>query len=212
MRNILKGRFTLAVVLSLLLVLIGTSAVVFADFMPPNIDSGKDAITERHFHLSTDNYLVLNSDGSINQDYCSITGNLMTFTHPGTPNTASIGDWSYSNKVGPQGRGTISGSFKIDVQWLSFPPGFIYGPVDGKIFVSFNATSIFVPKIDENYDPDHYNFEGTFKIVGGEGFYEGIKGSGTIGGTFHDHDWGGGDPDEKWFDFVMIGQAHFPNH
>jgi hypothetical protein len=208
MRKILKGRLTLAVLLSLLLLVSGTSAVVYANGAPI-IDSGKDAITESHFHLSTDNYLVLNSDGQVDQDYCSITGNLMTFTHPGTPNSAAIGDWLYDNQVGPQGRGKISGSFSINVGWTDFPPGFIYGPVSGKILISFNAQSIFVPKIDENYDPDHYNFEGTFRIVGGDGFYEGITGSGTIAGTFHDHEWNG-DPDKKWFDFVMIGQARFP--
>jgi len=57
---------------------------------------------------------------------------------------------------------------------------------------------------------DHYNFKGSFKITGGTGFYEGIKGEGTIGGTFHDHSWSEEpDPLKKWFDFVMIGKAKF---
>ena len=207
MKSIFKRRVILTVILSLLLVVPGTSAVVFADFMPPSIDSGKDAITEKHFHLSTDNHLVINENGSVNQDYCSITGNLMTFTHPGTPNSAAIADWLYNNKIGPQRRGRISGSFCIDVGWPTFPPGFMYGPVYGKILIEFIASSTYVPKLSED-EPDHYNFEGSFKIIGGEGFYEGITGSGTIGGTFHDHDWED-NPNTKWFDFVMIGTAQF---
>jgi hypothetical protein len=142
-----------------------------------------------------------------------IMGNLMTFTHPGTPNSAAIGDLSYDNKVGPGGRGNISGSFSIVVDYDYYGPDspFIYGAINGTIMISFNAQSTYVPKIDEQWEPDHYNFEGPFRIIGGTGFYEGIIGSGTIGGTFHEHTWSQvGLPTERWFDFVTIGTAMFP--
>ena len=67
------------------------------------------------------------------------------------------------------------------------------------------------PGIDEDCEPDHYNFQGPFRITGGDGFYEGIRGSGTIGGTFHDHSFTEALPEDEqqWFDFAMIGRAHF---
>jgi len=220
MKSIRRNRVALAVLAALLLALSGTAAVAHADPDCPVIDSAREAATERHFHLYT-KMLALHQDqvwhngvGDPLQPTDSITGNLMTFTHPGTPNSAAIGDWQHEYRVGRWGREWISGSFCIDVGWPGFPPGFIYGPVYGKIYISFNAASTFVPKIDENCEPDHYNFQGTFRITGGDGFYEGIRGSGTIGGTFHDHSWSPEDlglnqEDEQWFDFAMIGTARF---
>ena len=219
MRKILKGRLTLAVLFSLLLLVSGTSAVVYANGEPPIIDSGKEAATEQRFHL-TSLIHFWEDQGTIQVDDESswIWGNLMTFTHPGTPNSAAVGDLSYSNRVGNRGRGRISGSFTINVgyDYPGSPPGydppFIYGPIYGTVSVSFDARSRFVPKLDEQWEPDHYNFQGFFNITSGTGFYEGITGSGTIGGTFHDHTWSSeGLPTEKWFDFVMIGQAAFPD-
>jgi hypothetical protein len=221
MKSIRKNRVALAVLAALLLALSGTAAVAYANGGCPTIETAREAATEQHFHLWTDDFLGLYLDEGqlrVHQDYCSITGNLMTFTHPNTPNSVCIGDWEFENRVGPNGRGTISGSFKIDVGWTEgFPNGFWYGPatgVKGKIHISFHGMSFFVPKIHEDCDePDHYNFQGTFRITGSssvdgyDNFYEGITGSGTIGGTFHDHD----RPDgvDKWFDFVMIGTAGF---
>jgi len=109
--------------------------------------------------------------------------------------------------------GTISGSFVIEVYLADCSvddsvPCFQYGEVYGEIFVSFNANAQFVPQIED--EPDHYNFEGPFRITGGSGFYEGIIGSGTIGGTFHDHSWENCETCQPWWDFVMIGRASFP--
>ena len=218
MKSIRRNRVALAVLAALLLALSGTAAVAYANGECPVVDSAREAATEGHFHLYTKLLALYQGNvyqGLVNdQPACSITGNLMTFTHPGTPNSAAIGDWQHEYRVGRWGREWISGSFSIDVGWPGFPPGFIYGPVYGKIYISFNAASTFVPKIDENCEPDHYNFQGTFRITGGDGFYEGIRGSGTIGGTFHDHSWSGdqfghSEEDEQWFDFVMIGTARF---
>jgi len=204
MRNILKGRLALVVLVSVLLVLSSVSAVVYANGI-----SGKDIATEQHFHLSTDNVLQL-YDGSPDPDAeTSITGNLFTFTHPGTPDSACIVEWDSSNTATPDERGNISGSFVIDKSG-EFLAG--YGYLTGTISISFDARSQYVPHIAE-FEPDHYNFSGPFKITGGTGFYEGIKGSGTISGTFHDHAWGyGWGNQQTWFDFVMIGKAKFPGH
>ena len=99
----------------------------------------------------------------------------------------------------------MSGSFHIDKN--PAPLGWDEG---NYIYVSFSAWSHYVPPIGPD-DMDHYNFSGTFRITGGTGFYEGIQGSGTISGTFHDHEWGSSIPgEETWFDFVMIGNAYFP--
>jgi len=209
MKSIWRNRVALALLAALLLALSGTAAVAYANGGCPVVDSAREAATEGHFHLYT-KMLGLLEEGQVHQDYCSITGNLMTFTHPGTPNSAAIGDWTFKNRVGPKGRGSISGSFSIDVGWPADSTGFIYGPVYGKIYISFNAVSAFVPKIDEDCEPDHYNFQGPFRVTGGDGFYEGIRGSGTIGGTFHDHE--GPDDVQQWFDFAMIGTARFRGH
>ena len=172
----------------------------------------KDLATESHFHLS--NQTLHLYDGVVVPDGSQwINGNLFTFTHPGTPSSAEITSWSYVNNVKASGRGTISGSFTMTVHRDPCPQGdqcFDFGPIDGTITVSFNAPSFGVPHPYDESEPFHYNFQGHFQITGGTGFYQGISGSGTIGGTFHDHSWSeGDDPLEKWFDFVMIGQAMF---
>ncbi len=233
MKSIRKNRVALAVLAALLLALSGTAAVAYANGGCATIvGSAREAATEQHFHLYT-KMLALDANGQVIPEFTdpegkpppnSITGNLMTFTHPGTPNSAAIGDWQFENTVGPNGRGWISGSFSIDVGWPADSTGFMYGPVYGKIYISFHATSTFVPKLDDSCecegDIDHYNFQGTFRITGsgssdnaecpGCDFYDAIKGSGMIGGTFHDHE--GPEPAQQWFDFAMIGRAHFPQH
>ena len=81
--------------------------------------------------------------------------------------------------------------------------------IGGEIYVSFNSRAEFVEKVGP--EPTHFNFEGPFKIVGGSDFYSGIKGEGTIGGTFHRHTWGEDETvtwrQSPWFDFVMIGTS-----
>lgn len=175
--------------------------------------NAKSVNTETHFHLS--NQTLHLDDGNVVPDGSQwINGNLFTFTHPETPSSAQITSWSYVNNVRASGWGTISGSFTMEVHRIQCPGEgeqcFEFGPIEGTISVSFTAASFAVSHPFEESEPFHYNFEGNFKITGGTGFYEGISGSGTIGGTFHDHDWsGGGSELEKWFDFVMIGKAMF---
>jgi hypothetical protein len=210
MRNIFKGRLTLAVLLSLLLLVSGTSAVVYA-----NEISGKDIATQKDIHLYS---AVQLSNGSVppGKD-CPITGNIFTFTHfvegndyqeepviYGTPDSGCVAGWSSSNTATQTETGKLSGSFYMDKN--PAPLGWDTG---NYIYVSFNTRSYYVPPYGQ-YDVPCYNFVGTFKITGGTGFYEGIQGSGNIGGTFHDHEWGGDLPHETWFDFVMIGKVQFP--
>ena len=131
--------------------------------------------TERHFHLS--NYGLHLYDGEVQPDGSDrIYGNLFTFTHPGTPSSANITSWSYVNTVNLMGRGTISGSFTIEVHQVQCGPGvegdcFQYGDIDGSISVSFRAASYAVSDpLCEECDPTHYNFDGSFQITGGTGF------------------------------------------
>ncbi len=199
--------------LSVLLLVIGTSTLAYANGLP----GGRDVATQRDIHLYSQVQLI---NGSVDPNAaCSITGNIFTFTHvldghdwQGNPCTygaldsGCVGGWSSTNTATPTRDGRISGSFHIDKN-----PAPLYWdtPETNFIYVSFNAASHYVPPYGE-YDLDHYNFTGNFKITGGAGFYEGIKGAGTISGTLHDHTWGPGDPGETWFDFVMIGKAFFP--
>ena len=175
--------------------------------------TAKSVNTEMHFHLS--NQTLHLYDGNVVPDGSQwINGNLFTFTHPGTPSWAEITSWSYVNDVKASGRGTISGSFTMEIHRIPCPGEggqcFEFGPIEGTISVAFNATSFAVPHPFEEGEPSRYNFEGNFQITGGTGFYEGIGGSGTIGGTFHNYDWSGsGSELEKWFDFVIIGKAMF---
>ena len=91
------------------------------------------------------------------------------------------------NDVGPSGNGEISGSFTIEVYQQE---DFEFGNIEGTIPFSFTAESYGVHHpFCEECEPYHYNFVGPFNITGGTGFYEGIHGKGTIGGTFHDHSW-----------------------
>jgi hypothetical protein len=184
--------------------------------------SSKDIATQKDFHLHS--LLQLTNDQPLEECWypgpdpdgppsgqdnpqiasTSITGNLFTFTHPGTPDSGCIIEWDYTNAATADKPGTISGSFVIDKSG-EFLAG--YGSLNGTISISFNARSQYVPPINED-EPDHYNFSGSFKITDGTNFYEGIRGTGTISGTFHDHAWGyGWGNQQTWFDFVLIGKA-----
>jgi len=181
--------------------------------------SGKDVATQRNIHLHSVAQLV---NGSVDPDaQCSITGNIFTFTHLleghdcelndviyGALDSGCVGGWSSNNTATPTKPGNLSGSFHIDKN-----PAPLYWdtPATNFIYVSFNGRSQYVPPYGLN-DAPHYNFVGSFRITGGEGFYEGIQGAGTISGTFHDHEWGDSNIPgvQTWFDFVMIGKAQFP--
>ena len=207
-----KRRVVLMVLMSVMLVLFGCLSVVYANDLP----SGKDVATQHDIHLHS---VVQLSDGSVppGKD-CPITGNIFTFTHfleghdyqgggviYGTPDSGTVINWSSNNRAIPTRPGRISGSFHIDKN----PAPLFWDDRINFIYVSFNGRSQYVPPYGEN-DVPCYNFKGAFKITGGTGFYEGICGSGTISRTFHDHEWGGGFPNETWLDFVMIGKAYFP--
>jgi hypothetical protein len=207
-----RKHLALTMIISVLLV---SGVAVYADGL-----AGRDYETQPYFHLwSTFLPLCDNTIQPMCQSFDSsnaMGGNLFTFSHPAFPNWGGhVTSWSYVNTATPKKHGTISGSFVISVHlaWCgnnpSNEPCFQYGAVDGDIYVSFNANAQFVPKMGE--EPDHYNFEGPFQITGGSGFYSGIIGSGTIGGTFHDHSWQENCAScATWFDFVMIGKASFP--
>lgn len=165
------------------------------------LDTG-DIATEAHFHLT--NWGLQLYDGEI-AGCQEIFGNLFTFTHPQTPCQAQIASWSYVHEINKKGDGSISGAFVIEVHM-----DFEFGHIDGTIEVSFKADAYAVNHPFGGGEPFQYNFEGNFKIEGGTGFYEGISGSGSIGGTYHDQNFNGNpepDPLEEWFDFVMIGNA-----
>jgi len=211
---------TLAVIFLVVLLLSFGTVAVYAD----DINS-KDIATQRDFHLHS--LLQLTNDLPLEECWfpgepgelppeqanpqrasTSITGNLFTFTHPGTPDSGCIVEWYYSNTATADTTGKISGSFVIDKSG-EFLAG--YGYLTGTISVSFDGRSQFVPHITEN-EPDHYNFRGSFRITGGTGFYEGLRGAGTISGTFHDHAWGyGWGNQQTWFDFVLMGRVNFPD-
>ena len=90
-----------------------------------------------------------------------------------------------------------------------------YGEIHGTVEISFTAPWSAVQRPYGYGKSNRYNFEGSFEIVGGTDFYEGIGGSGTIAGTFHDMPWDREHPEyaedalQKSFDFVLIGKAKF---
>jgi hypothetical protein len=198
------------------IVLAVSGIAVYADGL-----MGRDYDTQPYFHLWVGGGSLPLCDNTI-QPTCegfdssnSLAGNLFTFSHPVIPSWGGqVTSWSYVNKATPDKHGTISGSFVIHVHlaWCAENPNneacSQYGPIDGDIYVDFNANAQFVPKLGD--EPNHYNFEGPFRITGGSGFYTGIIGSGTIGGTFHDHSWQDCTACQPWWDFVMIGKASFP--
>lgn len=210
------SRFRRPIVLTVLISILaaaGFSVAVYANGL-----TGKDVDTQPFFHLTAEPLELCrnpNTRENLLKETCvgeethrNVISNLFTFTHPDTPNEAKIIEWTHTRTVTPDKRGKITGSFAIDVDL----PGQSFGDAVGQIFVSFNAKASYVPQVTE--EPRHYNFEGPFKVTGGTGFYEGIIGNGTIGGTFHAHRWGEGVADDEvqgpWFDFVMIGTAKFP--
>lgn len=163
----------------------------------------------KRFHLSN-NGLSLYDGKVVPEASDGIRGNLFTFTQFHVPREAQITSWSYQTEINPAGKGSISGTFILDVH-MPYP----YGEIHGTVEISFTAPLSVVQPPYGNREPSRYNFEGGFKIVGGTGFYEGIGGSGTIAGTFRDEPWDPEHPEytedalQKSFDFVLIGKAKF---
>ena len=193
----------LVVSLSVLIVSLGTSSVLYSNSYPPTLDQ---IATVKEFHLSTDNVLYLPSPPSER----GISGNLFSFSHvlnatpagdpaPGVFDSGMIVQWESSNTATHDRRGRISGSFVIDKHWGNVTK---YG---GQIFISFTGYSSYVPPYEGEAEEDgtygNYNFSGRFRITGGSEYYAGLSGAGTITGTYQNHSYGDG------VDFVMTGKA-----
>jgi len=195
----------LVVSLSVLILCLGTSSVLYSNNYSPTLDQ---IATAKEFHLATTNVLYLPSPGN----ETGIVGNLFSFSHalpepavgvpaPGVSDTAMVVQWESSNTATHDRRGKISGSFVIDKHWGNSTVGY-YG---GNISISFTGSSSYVPPYEgetaENFTFGNYNFNGSFKITGGSEYYERLTGQGTIAGTYQHHDYGDG------VEFVMIGKA-----
>ena len=162
--------------------------------------TGADIATQPFFHFRT-NYVELCGGADCGEDVGTYWayGNLWTFTHPGTPGYGQITGWS----VEPTGTRGRRGAFTVFVD----RPNTTAGPILGEIFFRFEVQVEWVPPLYEG-ENEHFNFQGPIQIVGGTGFYEGIKGHGTMSGTWHNH-WEGSDPPRTWLDFVVLGRAGF---
>lgn len=195
----------LVVSLSVLIVSLGTSSVLYSNsYDLPTLDQ---IATANEFHLSTAN--VLNLTSSSNE--IGISGNLFSFSHylpapldgdaPGVFDSGVVSG-HVTNTATHDRRGRISGSFVIDKHWPY--SSLEYG---GQIFISFTGCSSYVPPYEGEAEGDgtcgNYNFSGSFRITGGSEYYTGLSGTGTIAGTYHDHTYAGGDG----VDFVMVGKA-----
>ena len=193
----------LVVSLSVLILCLGTSSVLYSNSYSPTLDQ---IATAKEFHLATTNVLYLPSPGN----ETGIVGNLFSFSHvipepevgvpaPGVSDTGMVVQWESSNTATHDRRGRISGSFVIDKHWGNVTK---YG---GQIFISFTGYSSYVPPY-EGEDEEigtfgNYNFDGSFRITGGNDYYERLTGRGTIAGTYQHHDYVDG------VEFVMIGKA-----
>jgi hypothetical protein len=195
----------LVVSLSVLIVSLGTSSVLYSDsaFYEPTLD---EIATAKEFHLSTTNTLKLPSP----PDEQGISGNLFSFSHvlpepdvgvsaPGVFDSGMIVQWESSNRTKHRGQGIISGSFIIDKHWGD---SLEYG---GQILISFTGRLSYVPPYEDEEEEEgtygNYNFSGSFKITSGSEYYAGLSGTGTITGTYQHHDYG------EYVDFVMTGKA-----
>jgi hypothetical protein len=85
----------------------------------------------------------------------------------------------------------------------------MYGHINGKIFIKLEVQVEPVPRLGDPTEPQAYNFQGPIQIIGGEGFYEGIKGSGTVSGTYNDFPGDVGGIDRTSIFFVITGKAKF---
>jgi hypothetical protein len=196
----------LVVSLSVLIVSLGTSSVLYSNSVSyePTLDQ---IATAKEFHLSTAN--VLNLASSSNE--IGISGNLFSFSHylPAPPSgdapavfDSGVVSGTVTNTATHDRNGRISGSFVIDKHWGNSTVQ--YG---GQILISFTGYSSYVPPYEGEAEGDdtcgNYNFSGSFRITGGSDYYAGLSGTGTIAGTYHDDTYSGGDG----VDFVMVGKA-----
>jgi hypothetical protein len=194
----------LVVSLSVLIVLLGTSSVLYSKSVSyePTLDQ---IATAKEFHLATAN--VLNLSSPTNE--VGISGNLFSYSHvlPAPPNGDAPGVFdsgvvsgNLTNTATNDRRGRISGSFVIDKHWGNSTVE--YG---GKILISFTGYSTYVPPYEGEAEEDdpygNYNFNGSFRITGGNEYYTGLSGTGTIVGTYQNHSYG------EYVDFIMIGKA-----
>jgi hypothetical protein len=195
----------LVVSLSVLILCLGTSSVLYSNSYPPTLDQ---IATAKEFHLSTDNVLPLDPP-----DEQGISGNLFSFGHvlnatpagapaPGVFDSGSIISANVINAATHDRRGRISGSFVIDKHWGNGTAGEHFG---GNISISFTGYSSYVPpyegETEESDTYGNYNFNGSFRITGGNEYYADLRGTGTITGTYQHHSYGDG------VDFVMTGKA-----
>jgi hypothetical protein len=193
----------LVVLLSVLIVSLGTSSVLYSDSYSPTLEQ---IATAKEFHLSTTNVLYLPSPpGDV-----GISGNLFSFGHvlpepqvgvaaPGVFDSGMIVSENVTNTATHGRPGRISGSFIIDKHWGN---SLEYG---GQIFISFTGYASYVPPYEGETEEDgtygNYNFAGSFRITGGSEYYTGLSGTGTIAGTYQHHGYVDG------IDFVMTGKA-----
>jgi hypothetical protein len=193
----------LVVSLSILVASLGSSSVLYSDSYSPTLEQ---IATAKEFHLSTTNVLYLPSP----TNEVGISGNLFSFGHvlpepqagvaaPGVFDSGMIVSGNFASTATHRRGGRISGSFVIDKHWGN---SLEYG---GQIFVSFTGYSSYVPPYEGDTEEDgaygNYNFSGSFKITGGSEYYTGLSGTGTIAGTYQNHDYVDG------IDFVMTGKA-----
>lgn len=196
------------------LLILGAAGLAFSSVTVYAQLSGEDIATQNYFHLRTRGGVLLCNDQVCpeppeNALGTNVVSNLFTFTHSRTPQGAMITQW---NDVSRYGGRYASGSFTIEKHCGVCLFG---GPIDGAIYVKFLVRIKEVPPVEgfelEENESEHVNFKGWFSIVGGEGFYSGIRGYGSINGTSHDHraSFAGAYPDHAYLDFVMLGSAHF---
>lgn len=190
------------------LLILGAAGLTFSSLTVYAQDLS-DIATQGYFYLWTQPAVLLCGDAALvcaDPSGSNIVSNLFTFTHPPTPQGARIIGW---NVVSTRNGKHATGLFTIEKDCDSCLFG---GPILGKIYVEFDVKVKDVPPVVEfEEETEHTNFKGRFKIVGGDGFYDGIKGSGTINGTFRGHEylpWDGTLPiGDAAVNFVMLGDA-----
>jgi hypothetical protein len=214
MKNKRKRSIVLAILLSILVVSFGASLAVYANSWTPYSPTLNQIDTDDDFHLATSNVMYFEEgQDPVNGD---IVGNLFSFSHalpdtvtllpaPSVSDSAAIVEWHYSNTATHNRKGIISGSFIIDKHWGEHDLGTGEWEAGGTIEVSFTAQSSYVSPYEgedeETEDYGNYNFRGSFRITGGSEYYAGLRGAGSISGTFQYHGYGNG------IEFVMMGKA-----
>ncbi len=210
--NTFKRLFALSVC-----VIVLSSLAVYAQ-----ITHGSEAATQEFFWLDAGMNFCDEGICAGDGDPCSpnppryqfhnIWGTLFTFTHPWPVSGGKIIEWNVdTNRPG----NLASGTFTIEVNSAAWgtpsvwpacpdPPQFMYGLINGTITIKFSVNVEPVPGLGNPLEDQRINFQGPMRIVGGTGFYEGIKGNGNMSGTYHDFD----GPDDN-IQFLITGRAKF---